>query len=206
MDPDTVSLVAAVVFLLIAVLGGGFSAKELVVPQVPIWGRIVSACLRLAFAAPFILHQDGSSADSRKDAEKGESNSNTARKLYSDTTFDTSPEQLQLSDLEALGRRDPPKVGDRLTIKFTLDNIADRPMRLASTFIAARDPARTNRDYAEGHYGIRFVPGKIITVSRSIILDSAGTWEFWPCYTFERNGRERYCPEEWQSFEVVVRP
>lgn len=50
MAPETVSLVASVMFFLIALVGGGFSAKELAIPQVPNWARIVAVFLGIAFA------------------------------------------------------------------------------------------------------------------------------------------------------------
>jgi hypothetical protein len=41
--PGAVGLTFGGLFLLIAVVGGGFTAKELTVPKVPTWARVVSA-------------------------------------------------------------------------------------------------------------------------------------------------------------------
>jgi hypothetical protein len=40
--PGTVGLMFGGLFLLIAIVGGGFTAKELTVPKVPGWARVVS--------------------------------------------------------------------------------------------------------------------------------------------------------------------
>ena len=45
MSSDTIGLLAASVFLLIAVVGGGFTIKELSVPTVPTWARVVAGVL-----------------------------------------------------------------------------------------------------------------------------------------------------------------
>ena len=51
---NTVELLAALLFLLIALVGGGFTIKELSMPSVPGWARIVAALLGVFFAAAFL--------------------------------------------------------------------------------------------------------------------------------------------------------
>lgn len=74
MTSDTVGLLAAVVFLLIAVVGGGFTVKELSVPVVPTWARIVAGLLGVLFAVPFVVglvgfDDDVDEASDRPEAE-----------------------------------------------------------------------------------------------------------------------------------------
>jgi len=49
--PETIGLVAGVLFLLIAVVGGGFTVKELQIPRVPMPARVTSGVLGIAFIA-----------------------------------------------------------------------------------------------------------------------------------------------------------
>ena len=67
MEPHTVELLAALLFLLIALVGGGFTIKELSMPSVPGWARIVAALLGVFFIAAFfdirlpVTHTNGES-------------------------------------------------------------------------------------------------------------------------------------------------
>jgi hypothetical protein len=54
MDPITILLLAGVVFLLIAVVGGGFEIKEIKIPVVPKWARIVSGLLGAIFCGLYV--------------------------------------------------------------------------------------------------------------------------------------------------------
>jgi hypothetical protein len=49
MTVAVVALSAGILFLLIAVVGGGFSVREIKIPDVPTWGRLIAAALGLAF-------------------------------------------------------------------------------------------------------------------------------------------------------------
>lgn len=55
MDPLAILLLASIIFLLIAVIGGGFAVKEIKIPIVPKWARIVSGFLGIAFFALYIF-------------------------------------------------------------------------------------------------------------------------------------------------------
>jgi hypothetical protein len=52
---ETVALLGGLLFLLIAVVGGGFTVRDVTIPQVPKWARISSAALGVVFTLPFIL-------------------------------------------------------------------------------------------------------------------------------------------------------
>lgn len=70
MTSVTVSMLAAAVFLLIAVVGGGFTVKELSVPAVPTWGRIVAGLLGVLFAAPFVVGLFGFADDADEASDR----------------------------------------------------------------------------------------------------------------------------------------
>jgi hypothetical protein len=196
MAPETVSLVASVMFLLIALVGGGFSARELVIPRIPNWARVVSALLGIAFALPALWPPDSTLVGSQ------------AREttIYLDTYEDTSSEKLRLSSLEARSVRNPPSVGDRITIIFTLTNVGRKSFPLVATFVAAHDPTENSRSFGISNPHATLAPNARVTVKTSVIPDSAGSWSFWPCYAFEKNGQETYCPNEWKAFPVSVQP
>ena len=42
MEPESVALLGGLLFLLIAVVGGGFTIREIIMPGVPRWGRLAS--------------------------------------------------------------------------------------------------------------------------------------------------------------------
>ena len=45
-------------------------------------------------------------------------------------------------------------------------------------------------------------PGKPSLHRVECLLDSAGAWEFWPCYELS-GGRQ--CPDKWQVFIVLAK-
>ena len=49
MGPVSILLLAGIFFLLIAVVGGGFEIKEIKIPVVPRWARILSGLLGVIF-------------------------------------------------------------------------------------------------------------------------------------------------------------
>jgi hypothetical protein len=49
LTPQTFELLAGVIFLFVAVIGGGITAKEVTIPSVPMWGRCAAAVVGLAF-------------------------------------------------------------------------------------------------------------------------------------------------------------
>jgi len=114
---------------------------------------------------------------------------------------DRSPHGLELSDyiVELVGR--PVVVGDRVTVRYTLTNGTEAPIKLASTFVGVRDAADTNLD--ETDTGGRVLdPDEKIDVSRQILVGSAGNWRFWPCYALPNR---QQCPPEWRSIPLLVK-
>ena len=125
--------------------------------------------------------------------------------VHQDAAAYVSPHGIEVSGLVATGRHDPPTVGDRITIQFSLTNIGTSPLTFEQTFVGVRDPEDNNKDFGEENIGAVFEPGSVVNVKQSILVNAAGTWEFWPCYILGIDGEETHCPDEWRAFEVLVR-
>ncbi|HEX6055940.1 MAG TPA: hypothetical protein VFY98_09025 [Intrasporangium sp.] len=137
---------------------------------------------------------DGIAADGQAPATGG---------IDVDSSTVTSPEELQLSGLTAVSRRepDPPRVGDTVTVRYALKNVGEQPIQLANTFVGVRDPADSNRDTEDENEGTTLQPGESVTAQGRVLLDAAGKWELWPCYEIS-DGRQ--CPDKWREFFVLT--
>jgi len=213
MSSDAVGLLAASLFLLIAVVGGGFTIKELSIPTVPIWARFIAAMLGVLFAVPFVLNLTGSESDVDRASvgapAGGQGPAAGAAAggqvtIYADDQPETSPQSIRLLEVQATSDRREPTVSDRVTVTFSIENVAEVPFELGSTFVGARAPGDVWRDFGHGNVSQVLEPGEKLTVRSSIIVDAAGTWKFWPCFDFEHDGVDDYCPDEWKGFEVAV--
>ena len=182
--------------------------KEINMPRIPGWARVPCLLIGIALVIPFFASQiRGSDNDNNEEraqavapATKAPA-SNGEATVYSDTTTDTTDDGMEVSGLLARGPNEHPAVGDRIRIEFSLKNLSGRTVTIDETFIAARNPSGDNVDFGEENDGREFAPREVLHVSRSIILDSEGTWEFWPCYDLRGGGE---CPDEWRSFDVLV--
>lgn len=207
MSSDTIGLLAASVFLLIAVVGGGFTVKELSVPTVPTWARVVAGVLGVLFAVPFALNLvDSDDAGVLAAGTAGGSDEVIAPsvggtvQIHQDSQPDTSPESISLVEVVATAPSGEPTVMDRVTVTFTFENAGDVPVTLDNTFVGARGPGDEWADFGEGHYGAVLQPGEQLTVTSGKIVDGPGIWTFWPCYQVG----DGLCPDEWRAFEVAV--
>jgi hypothetical protein len=112
-----------------------------------------------------------------------------------------SPAGLQLSNRSLNAPHDPPRVGDTVTVSFTLTNSTDQPIEMTGgTFVAARDPADTNLDTDAAHVGTVLEPGQSIDTEGRIAITAAGRWQFWPCY----ESAVGLCPDYWTVLVVDV--
>ncbi len=138
---------------------------------------------------------DGSAADGQAPPTGG---------IDVDTSTATSPEDLQLSGLTAVSRRepDPPQVGDTVTVRYSLTNVGEQPIQLANTFVGVRDPADSNRDTEDENEGATLKRGESVTAQGRVLLDAAGKWELWPCYALSDG---TLCPSKWRVFFVLTR-
>jgi hypothetical protein len=53
MTPQTLELLSGIVFFFVAIVGGGFTVKEIEVPKVPTWGRCILATMGLLLIVVF---------------------------------------------------------------------------------------------------------------------------------------------------------
>jgi TIR domain len=116
----------------------------------------------------------------------------------------TSPDEIELTGLRAVSRRDPdpPRVGDTVTVSYSLTNVGDQRIQLEYTFVGVRNPADENRDTEDMNEGRVLAPGETVNAQGRIPLESAGTWQLWPCYVLSG---ERFCPDKWQVFFVLAK-
>jgi hypothetical protein len=205
MNTETVALLGSLLFLLLAIVGGGFTIKEIHMPRIPVWARAASLVVGVVLVVPFVLSAAHSGAGSASAAAPPRPDSPIASGevvIYTDPASAVSEHEIQASDLLATGEHKPVRVGDRIRIQFSLKNVGVNPVTLQETFIGARNPDRTNKDFGEDNVGRVFAPGDVMEISRTIVLDARGTWTFWPCYNL-RTG-DAYCPDEWQGFQVLA--
>lgn len=115
----------------------------------------------------------------------------------------TSGDGLELTGLQAASRRDPdpPKVGDTVTVSYALTNTTDQPLQLEYTFVGVRDPAGEHKDTEDMNEGRALAPGETVNAQGRVLLNSAGTWEMWPCFMLTG---ERLCPDKWQVIFVLA--
>jgi hypothetical protein len=154
---------------------------------------VLALALAAGIAVVIVADQPGSSPS----APQGES------EIYRDSGSHVSPDKIEVSNLLATGEHKHPTIGDRIKIAFSLKNVGSKPLTFDETFIAARDPSETNKDFAEENMGKVLAPGDAVEISSTIVVDARGLWEFWPCYSLPR-GSDYYCPDEWRSFQVPV--
>jgi len=173
-------------------------------PKVPNWARLVAGIVGVLLVLPFMLTAFGGygDRDAASPAENGGRPHSEARSgVEIDSEPATSPDQIRLTGLAALVRNEPPRVGDTITVTYSLTNVGNQPVQLEDTFVGARNPADENRDSEDVNEGRLLAPGETGLAEGKIFLDSAGTWLLWPCYALPG---ERYCPDEWKSFAFIV--
>jgi hypothetical protein len=118
-----------------------------------------------------------------------------------DSTPVTSGDGIELTGLKAEGAGGPPSVGDTITVSFSLTNAGSQPVRLAATFVGARNEAGDHRDSEQLNLDRTLAPGETVATQDRVVVDSAGRWRLWPCYELDGGAT---CPDEWQAFPVAV--
>jgi hypothetical protein len=117
------------------------------------------------------------------------------------TPVTNSSDGIRLTNLRAVSPDYPPKVGDMITVSYSLTNTRNQTIKLTATFVGARNAAGDNKDSSSINEERVLSPGQTVKAQGRIIVGSAGTWRLWPCY--QLNGL--YCPDEWQEFSVQVK-
>ena len=206
MSPEAVALVGGLLFLLIAVVGGGFTAKEIAIPGVPGWGRVASLAVGVALVVPYFteaLRSDAAPLPGvRTSASIGHAAAAPGGSLH-DARGETavSPEGLEVSGLLATSDGADPAVGDSVEVEFTLRNAGADAISLDDAFVGVRIPGGGNGDFANADEPLVLQPGDTMTIEGSRRFDAEGLWTLFPCY---RLATGDYCPDEWRAFQVLV--
>jgi hypothetical protein len=196
MDYQTTTLLVGVLFLLMAIVGGGFTAREVTVPPLPRWARIVSAVLGIAFLLLFASLTFAASPLNLPLFETGFS--------YTDNSPDTNPQNIAFVRLEARAQHNPPRVKDSIQVKFSIRNAGSTPLQLDSgTFLSARSPDGRIVFVPRQYPGRTIQPGEVLETDTSVKVDSSGQWLLGPCYKL-MDSQGGFCPSEWKSFVVNV--
>jgi hypothetical protein len=203
MSAEVVALGGGILFVLVAIVGGGFTIRELMMPRVPNWARVTSAVFGLLLLLPFVLTVVNGQTEKGARSSSGLTPPREQRTggIEIDTEPDTTPDGIRITGLAVTVRNDPPRVGDTVTVDYSLTNVGSQPIRMDSTFVGARDPADENRDSEDENENRVLGPGETIEAGGRVFLNGAGTWLIFPCYLLSG---ERYCPDEWKAFNVIV--
>jgi hypothetical protein len=206
MSPEAVALLGGLLFLLIAIVGGGFTAKEISLPGVPGWARVASLALGLALVVPYVAQSLRSGETGSPETVSAASIDLPARSpdgVIKDARNrrDVSPDRIEVSGLVATSAKSHPVVGDSVDVEFTLRNVASEAVALDDAFVGVRTPDSENGDFANSDRRTVLKPHQTLTVNGSRVFDAAGTWTIFPCYELSTG---EYCPSEWRAFQVLV--
>ncbi|WP_375766593.1 hypothetical protein NR798_33585 [Archangium gephyra] len=201
MNPQVILILSAMVFILIALVGGGIEAKEVKLPRLATWARIVSALLGVGlFALAFVT---ATPPDQRPPGPETPPDRHE-RILYEDHQQETSVHGLRLLSLSAMGAHDPPRLYDRLTVEFELKNVSGAPIKLVDTFVAARNPSGEKKNFGLAETHLTLQPNETVRTRASQILDAAGKWVIGPGYALGEDWTTAAYPGEWSRFPVHV--
>lgn len=196
MDPKTIELLAGIIFLLIAVVGGGFVIEKLKIPRVPPWARIISGFLGLIF---FILY-----INFKPSLPPPPPDRDREHIIYEDKEPDTNFHNIRFLTLTAKCVHDPPRVNDRVTVEFKLQNAADKPIKILGTYVTAYDPSEQNRDFGFSNKNKLLMPQEVIKTKGSVIVSVPGTWELGPHYALREKWDGEHYPGHWKRFPLPV--
>ena len=192
--------------MLIAIVGGGFTAKEISLPGVPGWARIASLALGLALLVPYFV-QALRSGETRSPEVVSAASINlpspSSDGVIKDARDrrDVSPDGIEVSGLVATSAESHPVVGDSVEVEFTLRNVGSETVALDDAFVGVRTPGSENGDFANSDQRAVLKPHQTLTINGSRVFDAAGTWTIFPCYELSTG---EYCPSEWRAFQVLV--
>jgi hypothetical protein len=206
MSPEAVALLGGLLFLLIAIVGGGFTAKEISLPGVPGWARIASLALGLALLLPYFvqaLRSDKPRSPEAVSAAAINLPPPSPDGVIKDARNrrDVSPDGIEVSRLIATSAESHPAVGDSVDVEFTLRNVGSEAVALDDAFVGVRTPEDENGDFANSDRHAVLKPQQALTINGSRVFDAAGTWTIFPCYQLSTG---EYCPSEWRAFQVLV--
>lgn len=197
---QVIAFIFGAVLILIAIIGGGFTIKELIVPEVPRKGRIGSGIVGVLFIAYSILAPPAPSSPSADSPRLPPASTPGTATIYADDQPYTSNDGIEVSSLTATSDHNPPQLNDHITVQFLFRNTGQQPVTLEYIFIGARDPAKTPKDFGEFDANKVLKSGEKTLFRSSILVNKTGIWTFFPCYLIGEN----YCPDTWRAFQVNV--
>ena len=162
---------------------------------------VAGILLLLPFLLALLRGGVGEDSGSRTNAGVGGPSRHGAGGIEVDSEPETTGDQVRLTGLAASVRNDLPRVGDTITVSYSLTNVGQERIQLDSTFVGARDPSNKHADAEDGNEGRVVQPGETIQAQGKVFLDNAGTWTLWPCYVLMG---DRYCPDKWKAFSVIA--
>lgn len=190
----TVLLIAAIVFLMIAVIGGGFTFQQFsVAGQVPTWGRALSALIGVVLLA-FVACRTTDVLCPLCGCPP------SACEIVCVSGSD-GPHGLRSSGIAAHAGSNCATA----VIDFTLINAGEQPLRVVATYLSSLDPTGAERDFAWSRKNRTIAVGEGLTASHTVPLDRSGTWEVWPCYALDMPGggqEDVYCAH-WPGCTIV---
>jgi len=204
MSVQVVALGGGILFVLVAIVGGGFAIREIALPKVPRWARVASGVFGILLLLPFMLNLlPGKTARDSTVAAGFDSQGSAQASggIEIDTAPETTSDHLRLTGLSASVRNTPPRVGDTVTVTYSLTNTGTSVVRLAYTFVGARNPTGAHADAEDGNEQRAVQPQETIRADGKVFLDKAGTWTLWPCYTL---AGDQFCPDKWKAFSILV--
>jgi hypothetical protein len=219
MDAEVVALLGGLLFLLLALVGGGFTVKEIIMPTIPKWAR--AACLLVGVTLVVVsfvrfdsqpeqavVTEVGAPAASPQTTPTVSATSASPAPgfpvvIYGDPSDSTAEEHgIQVSGLRASAQDAAVGVGEQILVEFSFENVGTAPVTFGETFIGVRTPGDDWADTGAENQGAVLEPGDVLDVSSTVPFGAPGTWKLWPCYILEAGSEE--CPDEWQRFFVTV--
>ncbi|MCX8190143.1 MAG: thrombospondin type 3 repeat-containing protein [Candidatus Diapherotrites archaeon] len=116
-----------------------------------------------------------------------------------------SEDYMRLTGLSVEGPSEL-KVGDSVTVKFSLQNYGQNTVKLGvrGIYAHAKDPDSLDTSFGFSYANTLFEAGKIVSVSASRKLDKAGSWVVWPSYHILSGKEYKSGPENWQACYLKV--
>lgn len=222
MNSDVVALLGGLLFLLLALVGGGFTIKEISMPTIPSTAR--AACLVVGVALVVLSFVPSLRDGYAPAADDGPTTGNVGTTASSGDSSQPGsgefvvrdrPEPvlaqedgIEVLDLVATGPQKPLLVGDVLTVRYTLRNAGSSPFTFAEVFTGTIPPEGVDEDPPDaGHdnQGRVLAPGESLHIEHLVTLYGAGTWTIWPCYEKQNpDGSISWCPDTWNHFFATV--
>jgi hypothetical protein len=128
-----------------------------------------------------------------------------AQKILCSYPGPDTEDNLRLTNLSITGPS-PLKVGDTVTVMFSLENVGLSTLTLGSRgiFAAALDPNRLNASFGSSYGNTILKTKQTISINVSRVLNKAGKWLVWPSYHLSMDKQEKFGPLSWHACSLSV--